>query len=53
LTFFVGFFPPEVIKMGSIFHYESLLVGGLILFSLPPFLLYWCYGKRFSQATLK
>ncbi len=40
LTFVISFIPPENIQIGSVFVYETLLVSGLILMSLPPFILY-------------
>src|SRR3989344_2320566 len=43
-TFIIGFFPPGNISVGNAHHYETLLIVGLLLMSLPPFLLY--YGKK-------
>lgn len=37
-TLLIGFIPPTNISIGSNFHYEMLLIGGLILMSLPPFI---------------
>lgn len=39
VTFIVGFIPPDNINTGSFWHYESLLLIGLIAMSLPPFLM--------------
>ncbi|HYF98017.1 MAG TPA: APC family permease [Coxiellaceae bacterium] len=39
-TFFIGFIPPENINIGSVWRYESLLVVGLIVMSVPPFIMY-------------
>jgi amino acid transporter len=39
-TFIIGFIPPENIAVGSVWRYESLLVGALVLMSLPPFIMY-------------
>jgi amino acid transporter len=38
-TFIVSFFPPSDINVGSHTNYEWLLVSGLILMCLPPFIL--------------
>ena len=37
-TLILGFIPPDTIQVGSTAHYEKLLIAGLILMSLPPFL---------------
>ncbi|MBS0359433.1 MAG: amino acid permease [Proteobacteria bacterium] len=39
-TFCVGFIPPDNIQVGSILRYETLLISGLILMCLPPFITY-------------
>ncbi|MEM1244681.1 MAG: amino acid permease, partial [Pseudomonadota bacterium] len=39
LTVVVGFIPPSNIRIGSTFNYESLLIFGLIIMSLPPLIL--------------
>ncbi len=36
----LGFMPPSQITVGNIIVYESILVGGIILFCTPPFILY-------------
>lgn len=38
-TLVIGFLPPPQINVGHIATYEALLIGGLVIFSLPPFLL--------------
>ena len=38
LTFAIGFIPPGNLRFGGTEHYEFLLLTGLILMSLPPFL---------------
>jgi hypothetical protein len=35
----VCFIPPAQLETGHVFFYEGYLIGGLILLSLPPFLL--------------
>lgn len=40
----IGFIPPKKIETGSVLLFESILIGGLVLLSLPPFILY-----RFRQ----
>lgn len=37
-TLIVSFLPPAGINVGSIFYYEVLLVSGLVLMCLPPFI---------------
>lgn len=39
LTFFIGFIPPINIQFGGILRYEMFLVLGLLIMSLPPFLI--------------
>ena len=39
-TVVVGFFPPSGVQVGSIFHYEMLLIIGLVIMCLPPFIAY-------------
>jgi len=39
----LGFFPPEHIATGSQWRYESLLIGGMILFTAPAF---WFSKKK-------
>jgi amino acid transporter len=38
-TFFIGFVPPEQVKTGNILFYELFLALGIIVLSLPPFIL--------------
>lgn len=40
ITLIIGFIPPENINVGTVFHYEMLLVIGLIVMSTPPFIIY-------------
>ena len=40
-TFVIGFVPPNNIQVGSIAHYEASLITGLIVMSLPPFVMYF------------
>lgn len=42
----IGFFPPADIDVGNVVTYELLLIGGLILMSAPPFVLYWLQNNR-------
>lgn len=34
---FIGFFPPKQLQTHNIVFYESFLVGGIVILSLPPF----------------
>ena len=45
-TFAFGFIPPPGIEIGSVFKFEAILIGGIILFCLPPFFLYRWQNKR-------
>jgi len=36
----IGFFPPSQITTGSLAFYEAFLMGGIILFTLIPFVIY-------------
>lgn len=38
VTIIIGFFPPSGINIGSIWRYESIMVIGLFLMSVPPFI---------------
>ena len=40
VTVFVGFMPPGNIDVGGFWYYETLLIIGLLLMSVPPFLIY-------------
>lgn len=40
VTFIIGFIPPHNIQVGGTAHYELLLVAGLIIMCLPPFVMY-------------
>ena len=39
-TIIVGFFPPSQIQVGKIFTYEAILIVGIVIFCVPPFILY-------------
>ncbi len=39
-TVFIGYFPPDGVKIGSIGFYESFLIVGLVVFYALPILLY-------------
>jgi amino acid transporter len=36
----LGFVPPSDVPLGNTFIYESILIGGMLLFILPPFFIY-------------
>ena len=51
VTFAVSFIPPEgLMNIGSVARYESLLVVGLVVMCLPPFLA--VYRTKFSRSEL-
>jgi len=35
----LGFIPPDSVKIGNIFVYEGILIGGVVIFSALPFLI--------------
>lgn len=42
VTFVVSFIPPDgLMNIGSVTRYESLLIAGLVIMCLPPFLTYY------------
>ncbi|WP_259430911.1 APC family permease [Coxiella burnetii] len=51
-TLIIGFIPPNNIAVGSTLHYETLLIAGLIVMSLPPFLMYFKARKQMLSPTL-
>lgn len=40
VTLLVGFIPPSGMDVGGFWHYETLLIVGLLVMSLPPFVIY-------------
>lgn len=42
-VFFIGFIPPEDMVIGSILHYETLLIAGILLFIFP---VYWLLRRK-------
>ena len=44
-TIFIGFMPPPTLALGSVSHFEILLVSGLLLMSVPPWALYYWRNK--------
>jgi putative glutamate/gamma-aminobutyrate antiporter len=39
-AFFMGFIPPGQLNIGSLIFYETFLIGGILLMSLIPYLIY-------------
>jgi len=53
VTIAVGFIPPDGINVGSAAHYVGLLLIGLIIMSLPPFvILYWNKKSAVTQCAI-
>lgn len=48
-TFIIGFIPPGNIEVGSTWHYETLLLIGLSVMSLPPFVMYMRARVRIQE----
>ena len=50
----LGFVPPAQIMVGSLWRYEVILVCGILVLGLPPFIIYnykkpeWKYGYQSS-----
>ena len=43
----IGFWPPSNVEVGSVWHYEIILVSGVIIFCIIPFVLYrLCHKKN-------
>ncbi|MBS0351208.1 MAG: amino acid permease, partial [Proteobacteria bacterium] len=52
VTFIIGFIPPDNIQTGGVAFYESLLIGGLLIMSLPPFLIYQKCSRKLKAISL-
>lgn len=50
-TLVVSFMPPSGINVGSIGRYETTLIVGLIVMSMPPFVFLWWQGKKAHPAS--
>lgn len=46
LTLIIGFFPPAGIVIGSIWRYESIMIIGLFLLSIPPIVILWWHQRK-------
>lgn len=38
----IGFIPPTQVTVGKVGIYETILIGGILIFSAPPFIFYYC-----------
>jgi amino acid transporter len=51
----LGFVPPAQIKVGSLFQYEAILISGVLLLCIPPFVIYnykkpeWKHGYQLEN----
>lgn len=52
ITLVVSFMPPVNINVGSTWHYELLLIGGLILMCLPPFVAAFFHSHKKNVTEL-
>ena len=50
-TLLVSFIPPETVYIGSTLFYESILVIGLIIMCMPPFLVF-AYRRRQMESAI-
>jgi amino acid transporter len=48
-TLMIGFFPPAGLAIGSIWRYESIMIIGLFLLSMPPFAIFWWQQRKNPQ----
>ena len=51
-TLAVSFIPPEGINVGSVLHYEMMLIIGLVLMCAPPFISNGIRAYRANQVTI-
>ncbi len=47
IAFLVGFIPPEEYQIGSQLQYTGILVSGIVVFSLPPFVWQWMKSRKY------
>ncbi len=52
VTLMVSFIPPEGMDIGSVSRYESMLIGGLLLMCVPPFISSWLQTRRFAAPII-
>ena len=45
----IGFVPPSNINIGSVWHYEMLLIFGSLIMSVPPFFMHVVAKKRMKK----
>ncbi|MFN7096567.1 MAG: APC family permease [Gammaproteobacteria bacterium] len=50
ITIIIGFFPPDGINIGSIWHYEAIMFTGLFLMSIPPFIILAWHARKQAAA---
>ena len=51
-TFIIGFIPPANIDVGGVWHYESLLIIGLLVMASPAFILFQLMKSQSSLSLL-
>jgi amino acid transporter len=52
-TIIVGFFPPSQIKVGKILTYELVLIIGILVLSIPPFIIYALRKPHWQNQAIK
>jgi len=52
ISFLVSFMPPKDILTGSILQYELILISGLVLMCIPPFISVWYMNKRQQKVDI-
>jgi amino acid transporter len=52
ITFVVGFIPPDNINVGGAWHYEVLLIIGLVVMSAPPFIMYAASKRKARRQAI-
>lgn len=49
LTLVVGFFPPSMLNVGGLLHYDIVFAAGLLILIFPVVFFYWYQKKRSAE----
>lgn len=49
ITMLLGLIPPQQFDIGNVWLYESLLIFGVLLLALPPFIIYACRHEKWLK----
>jgi glutamate:GABA antiporter len=50
-VFIIGLFPPSQIDTGNFWTYESLLIGGIVIFLVLPLIIYQCKKESWKSTA--